>query len=106
MNAFNQQMAGNRASTQGLYSLAGAGAKLAGSTYGGDGWSFSDRRLKNNIIKVGELASGLAVYSFNYIWDGGTTIVGVMADEAEKLFPKAVRYTDGGLAQVNYSEIS
>ena len=107
MNAFNQQSANSRASTQGLYSLLGAGVGGAASSYGGNaGWTFSDRRLKNNIIKVGELASGLAVYSFNYIWDGGTTIVGVMADEAEKLFPKAVRYTDSGFAQVNYSEIS
>jgi hypothetical protein len=107
MNAYNQQQAGNRASTQGLYGLLGAGVGGAASSYGGDdGWTFSDRRLKNHIIQVGELASGLAVYSFNYIWDGGTTIVGVMADEVAKLFPKAVRYTDSGFAQVNYSEIS
>jgi hypothetical protein len=39
-NNYNQQLATNRSNTEGLYSLLGAGAGLAGRTYGGTGWTW------------------------------------------------------------------
>ena len=64
---------------------------------------FSDRRLKTNIAQIGSLPSGLPVYRYNYIWSEQTQI-GVMAQEAQVLFPNAVQEVDGYLA-VDYSRI-
>lgn len=65
---------------------------------------FSDRRLKTDIERVGEMQSGLALYRFKYIWDE-TYRVGVMADEAEKMFPDAVTSDVNGFKKVNYRKI-
>ena len=62
----------------------------------------SDRRLKNNISKIGESPSGLNIYSFEYndkkfgegIWQG------VMSDEITK---DAVVVGDDGYDRVDYS---
>jgi hypothetical protein len=81
-NAYNQQMQNQRANTQGLYSLLGAGAQ-AGA------FAFSDRRLKRDIRPIGKLPNGLTVYRFRYQWaDEETT--GVMADEVRNVAPWAV----------------
>lgn len=62
----------------------------------------SDRRLKKNIIQVGELASGLALYLFEYIW--GEWAIGCMADEVKRKFPHAVIQSNG-YDMVNYGAI-
>lgn len=64
---------------------------------------FSDRRLKRDIEKIGELPSGLNMYSYRYLWDE-TPRVGVMADEAEALFPEAIGEMYG-FKTVDYSRI-
>lgn len=84
-----------------------------GNTVGGFGdllsgaaaaWTaFSDRRLKRNIVKIGTTSAGLPVYSFNYI-NSPVTQIGVMADEAEQMFPNAVSEYKG-YKVVNYLEI-
>jgi hypothetical protein len=84
----------------GLNSTMGGIASLAGSA----ALMFSDRRLKTNIRRVGVLASGLAVYTYTYLW--GVASVGVMADEAELLFPDSVLTHPSGFRMVNYGEIS
>lgn len=48
---------------------------------------FSDRRLKSNIVKVGEDPRGFGVYEFDIL---GNRQRGVMADEVEKVIPGAV----------------
>lgn len=65
---------------------------------------FSDRRVKENIVRVAVLANGLGVYLFNYIWSGKQQL-GVMADEVEKLLPHAVTTGMFGFKMVNYAEI-
>ena len=52
----------------------GAGSGTDGGTVGMT--MVSDVRLKKNITRVGVSASGLPIYSFQYIW-GGPTVVGV-----------------------------
>lgn len=101
-NAFNQRTGMYNANLEGLYGLAGAGAGAAGGTYGGSGWTFSDRRLKRNIERIGKLANGLAVYTYNYIW-GGVAQIGLMADEVKAIHPHAVKRF-GGFDAVNYAE--
>jgi len=62
---------------------------------------YSDRRLKTNIKKIGEMANGLALYAYDYIW--GEHDIGVMADEVEKVMPKAVITMQNGFKAVNYT---
>jgi len=64
--------------------------------------AFSDRRLKENIKEVAvDQRTSLTLYEFNYIDRPGTTYVGVMADEVERIYPEAVIEVDGYL-KVNY----
>jgi len=65
--------------------------------------ALSDRRIKNNIVPEGSKWKGLNVYSFNYIGDD-TPRRGVMAQEAEVLYPHAVHEV-GGIKFVDYGAI-
>ena len=87
--------------------LSGA-AQAAAAYYGAGGGS--DRKLKTNIQKVGQLPSGLATY----VWDwkeefkhlvGNQPTLGVIAQEAMKVFPEAVSMHADGYLQVDYSRI-
>ena len=77
-------------------------AKFIGSVAAGA--AASDRRLKKDIKKLGELENGLNVYSFKYINDTGP-FVGVMADEVEKIQPEALGPVVDGYQTVNYDLI-
>jgi hypothetical protein len=66
LDAFNAKQGGLSGLMSGLGSL-GMGAAM-----------MSDRRLKTNVVKIGEY-NGHNVYSFDYIW--GEPAVGFMADE-------------------------
>lgn len=59
-----------------------------GSTLLGGLFSFSDRRLKQNIRKVGKLDNGMTVYAYSMF--GGPVQIGLMADEVEAVKPEAV----------------
>jgi hypothetical protein len=65
---------------------------------------FSDRRLKTGIRKLGEMADGLGIYAYRYIW-GGPEQRGVMADEVASLRPWALGPTVRGFATVNYGAL-
>lgn len=71
----------------------------------------SDRRLKTNIEKVGELADGLGIYDFDYRQDNDLGLPtnrfrGVMADEVEILRPQAfIPNFIGGFAGVDYGAL-
>jgi hypothetical protein len=72
--------------------------------------AMSDRRVKENIIKIGALDNGLNLYSFEYKpeWKdeaGHGKFVGVMADEAETIMPEAVIIRPDGYKMVNYGVI-
>lgn len=69
---------------------------------GAAGIAKSDRRLKTNVVRVGELPSGLAVYEYDI---EGRRERGVMADEAEKIFPAAVSRGTDGYLRVNYAMV-
>lgn len=85
--------------------ISAGGAVLGGMATGGVGF-FSDRRLKENIELVGEdEATGLPLYSFNYIDDQERRYVGVMADDVEKVKPEAVIEDSSGYKRVNYEAL-
>lgn len=73
--------------------LLGTGAAAAGAV--------SDRRLKVNIEKVGELRDGLGVYDFDYVWPSERQR-GVMADEVAELRPWALGAKVEGYSTVHY----
>jgi len=71
----------------------------------------SDRRLKKNITKMGQLKSGLNIYKWEWI-DGAKELgadmnhtLGVIAQEAKELFPNAVVKMDNGYYAVKYAEL-
>ena len=77
-----------------------------GSSLGALGWTplASDRRLKENIQKIGESISGLGIYKFNYIGKA-KQYIGAMADEVIKVVPEAVSTMDNGFLGINYNLI-
>lgn len=99
LNAYNAQQAGSNSMMGGLFSLGAAGLMAPAGTFS----AFSDRRLKRNIVKIGEYLNGLAKYSFTYIW--GEKAIGAMADEVEKLIPEAVMTHPSGYKMVDYAMV-
>ena len=61
----------------------------------------SDRRLKQDVKRVGALPNGLPLYSFRYKW-GGPTFVGVMAQDVLGVMPDAVVTDPEGFYRVKY----
>lgn len=61
----------------------------------------SDRRLKEDIRRVGTLDNGLPVYAYRYKGQK-TTQIGLMADEVEGLHPEAVVEIGDGYKAVYY----
>ena len=114
--------AAQAASAQGGANLAQAGRKESGGMFGDllsgaaqaaatyYGAKASDRKLKTNIRKVGELASGLNTYFWDWTEEakkfvGNQMTFGVMAQEAMEIFPEAVSMHPDGYLQVDYSRI-
>ena len=79
----------------GINAAGGIGAWLGGA---------SDRRLKENIKKIGESISGLGIYKFNYIGQA-KEYIGTMADEVIKVVPEAVVRMSNGYLGVRYDLI-
>lgn len=78
--------------------------------YMGAGGKFSDPRLKDCIVKIGERPDGLGIYSFKYRQDRGIrlptgTQVGFMADEVLRVRPDAVGHRNGYLT-VDYGKLT
>lgn len=83
----------------------GIGLGEVGQLAGGVGalmTAFSDRRLKRDIYRIGELSSGIPVYMFHFIghedWH-----VGCLADEVVEIIPEAVLEHESGYLMVNYA---
>ena len=69
------------------------------------GWMFSDRKVKEDIKKVGKLDNGMNMYSYRY--KGSPMMqLGVMADEVKKVIPEAVAEGAPGIDAVNYSTVA
>lgn len=72
--------------------------------------SKSDKKLKTNIRKVGQLASGLNTYFWNWTEEakklvGNQMTFGVIAQEAIEVFPEAISKDSNGYLQVDYARI-
>lgn len=68
----------------------------------------SDRRTKQEIVRIGAHPSGVGIYLFNYkpefrdTWGHGRQF-GVMADEVEAVMPEAVCVHPDGYKMVDYA---
>jgi hypothetical protein len=63
---------------------------------------FSDERVKENIVEVGETHDGQKIYKYNYKGDSKPQI-GLIAQEVEKTKPEAVSSL-GGIKMVDYDK--
>lgn len=88
MNQYNSQMGA-------LGGLFGAGMGM---------FKFSDRRLKENIERIGQTDIGTPIYKFNYIGQKQTHI-GYMAQDLLETQPDAVRKGSDGYYRVDYSKV-
>jgi hypothetical protein len=91
---YQQQQKDRSAGLGAIFGLAGQLAPLA----------FSDARLKENVVRIGKLANGLATYAFNYI-GGKVRQFGVMAQEALQIVPDAVSVPADGYMTVDYGKV-
>jgi hypothetical protein len=94
-NTYNQQVAAQNANTQGLYSF---GSSIVGAPKG----TFSDRRLKSNIVRIGTHPIGIGIYEYDIF--GGRQI-GVMAQELLEVMPDAVHQHPSGYLTVDYGRL-
>jgi len=85
----------------------------AGNGDGGQGMmdaAMSDRRAKEDIVKVGQHPLGLGIYRFRYKAPyseryGNHRRVGVMADEVAEKYPDAVSRHEDGYLRVDYGRL-
>lgn len=100
-NAANQQyQSAQQARSQGLGGIFGALGSIGAAALP----VISDRRLKTNIKRIGQLANGLATYSFKYIGDKAVQF-GIMAQEAMHVIPEAVGVGPNGYFYVDYRKV-
>ncbi len=95
-NQYQSQVASRNSAMGGLFGLLSAPFSFT-----------SDRRAKENIVRLGTLANGLPWYAFRYFWDADTAPLrqGVMSDEVRKIMPHAVGIGANGFDYVNYDLI-
>lgn len=113
LNASNANNANQSGLMSGIFGVGGAalggmfggpgGAMMGAQIGSGLGSSFSDKRLKTNIKRIGTHRSGVGWYEFDYVWGGGKQ-VGVMAQELETVRPDAV-FEVAGFKAVDYGRI-
>jgi len=95
-NQFMQQQGFPYQQTQFLGNIATGTGALSGSTTNTQSSTsgFSDRRLKEDIQKIGKTNDGLPIYRYKFKGDDQTQI-GLMAQDVEKKHPKAVGLSAG-----------
>jgi hypothetical protein len=77
-----------------------------GVGFGGFGFGIrSDIRLKEDIVPLGRLGNGIGLYRFRYKGDDHTVYVGVMAQEVQKIVPRAVSRDRDGFLRVDYDQL-
>ena len=110
--AANRDAARGRASLGGGGGVAGAGGRVGGGGFaggggmrgGGGGGRRSDIRLKHDVTLLARLDNGLGFYRFSYK-GSRKAYVGVMAQEVQRVMPKAVVRGHDGYLRVYYDRL-
>lgn len=84
-----------------------AGGQVIGAGIGAAGMALSDITLKENIKFENMIINNLPIYTFEYKDKSisNDRFMGVMAQDVEKEYPKAVIVNDNGYKMVDYSQI-
>lgn len=99
--ALNQQ---NYAQQNSQYNaMLGGISGMGGSALSSLPFLFSDKRLKEDIKKVGKADNGLPIFSYRYK-DDPTPRIGFMAQDVEKVHPDAVATHSSGFKMVDYGK--
>lgn len=98
---YQGQLATNMGINSGLFGLGSAA--LGGLGKGIGAGSISDRRLKENIKRVGVADNGLPIYLFTYKGDSAVQM-GVMAQDVLAVHPEAVITRPDGYMAVYYEQ--
>lgn len=93
---YNQAVGERNNLMSGFFNLAGAATSAAKA---------SDRRLKENIVKIGKTPAGINIYEYTYKDNPKKKQTGVMAQEVEKIIPAAVIMRQDGYKMVNYAMV-
>jgi len=101
--------AGGQAQASGILGAQQANQQMAGNVLQIAGL-FSDVMLKKNIVKVGQLPSGLNWYDWEWTEEGmklshDQATSGVLAQEAKEIFPDAVAEDANGYLRVDYKRL-
>lgn len=99
---YNTAVGNQNAAMGGMFGLAGTLGSAA-MKYGPSMMAMSDRRLKSNIVLIGEGPRGLPLYEYTIF---GRRERGVMADEAERVMPGAVKRQPNGFKAVDYGMLA
>jgi hypothetical protein len=68
-------------------------------------FALSDRRMKQDIRRIGKTDDGMPIYKFKYKGDNREqTHIGFMADEVERKHPDAVMTGSDGMKRVDYGQ--
>ena len=94
MQRYGIAQSGLNAQMQGLGMLAGSALPYAAA--------ISDRRLKSNIVRIGEHPLGIGIYEYDIF---GSRERGVMAQEVLEVRPEAVIHLPSGYMAVNYGAL-
>lgn len=100
MQNYGIQSANANAQNAGLYGLIGQGGMAAAMAPAG---TFSDRRLKSNIERIGTHPLGIGIYEYDIF---GEHQIGVMADEVKQVMPEAIINHPSGYMMVNYGMLA
>ena len=92
-NMYQQKMGSYNNMMGGLMQLGGSAAMAVG---------MSDRRLKSNIVKIGDHPLGIGIYEYDIF---NRREVGVMAQEVLTVKPEAVLQHPSGYMMVNYGAL-
>lgn len=95
----------NFAQRQGNYQQQmGQWNNTMGGLFGMGSAFISDRRMKDNIRRVGQTDGGLPIYTYTYKGDSAVRM-GVMAQEVEVVIPAAVVELPNGIKAVDYGKV-
>jgi hypothetical protein len=97
---------GNIQQTEGILSGLGDAASGIGTLI-----ATSDVRLKENLNKIGQLPSGLGLYSWDWKDSApsdakSNQTIGVLAQEVQQLIPDAIVQREDGYMAVDYSKVN
>jgi Chaperone of endosialidase len=88
---------GTSTSTPSMWNTIGSALGIGSSLY-----KLSDRRMKQDVKRIGTADNGLPIYAYRYITDPhGPLEIGFMAQDVEVFRPEAV-HEIGGIKHVNY----